>query len=253
MTFDKYERSGAYHWRFFPTNPLLWWRYNPYMDAQYQIPIDVLASQLPPVKGEDREVLDVGCGDGVTAFRLTKAGYRVAGVDPERLALDFAVEEFARRGAAAPEFQEGSCDKLPFDDGRFDAVLGLELIEHLDTGVTHAFLAEANRVLKPGGVLVVTTPHKQTPELRSPYHTHEYQATELRELLETTFTDVSVYGYFGRWQRLAYGVGWRLTGKPARLLWKIVGRLYNPFARLNGNPTIADEHVLAVGRKAETG
>lgn len=94
-------------------------------------------------------VLDLGCGTGHNLARLLKAGYRAVGV--ERLDVDFA----ANRDLAGACLIRSSVETLPLADATFDAVLLLDVIEHVDDRVV---LAEATRVLRPGGVIILTVP-----------------------------------------------------------------------------------------------
>jgi SAM-dependent methyltransferase len=93
-------------------------------------------------------ILDVPAGDGVNSRRLQQAGFdvRPADIFPE----DCRVEGVACDGV-------DMCRPLPYEDGTFEGVLHSEGIEHVDNQIE--VLAELARVLKPGGVLVVTTPN----------------------------------------------------------------------------------------------
>ena len=97
---------------------------------------------------EGRRVLDAGCGVGmyVAAFRrFTEEAYGVD-LDPARLR------------AVKGLFQVATVEALPFADGSFDLVLSHEVIEHV--GDDRAAVAEAVRVLKPGGRLVLFAPNR---------------------------------------------------------------------------------------------
>jgi methionine biosynthesis protein MetW len=95
--------------------------------------------------------LDVGCGDGRTGRLVTDCGGSYVGVDiSERAAA--ATRE---RGLDARDIQ-GS-DALPFSDQSFDVVLCLEVIEHVL--FPDRTVREILRVLRPGGVLIATTPN----------------------------------------------------------------------------------------------
>lgn len=102
------------------------------------------------VAGGDR-LLDVGCGRGAVAAALRDRFGELVGVDREAECLDVA----ARRGVTVvrAEITEG----LPFDDEAFDAVLCLEVIEHIAD--VEAFVGELARVLVPGGRLYLSTPN----------------------------------------------------------------------------------------------
>ena len=253
--YDKYELFGAYHWRHYPTGVLRQiWRWDPYKRAHHRIMLRLLRARLgaAPIEGS---ILEVGCGDGVVTHLLTSLGYTVVGLDLERRALHLGRAEFAKRGRRSPVVVQGTCAALPFRDAEFSAVLCTEIVEHLDEATSDAFFAEAYRVAKPGGLLVVTTPQKQTDEMKSPYHVHEFSAADLERAIGRYFTDVEVYGYLANrtlaWYRppgrhkvaVAAGIG-------LRLMWKVLGHVYNPFVAVTPRPTKEHEHVLAIGRKA---
>jgi SAM-dependent methyltransferase len=103
---------------------------------------------------DPRVVLDVGCGTGTltiaTAEVLPKA--RVVGLDGDRKVLDLARR---KAGSERVEWVEGLADELPLADGEVDAVVTTLVFHHLPLGIKKAALAEARRVLRPGGRLVV--------------------------------------------------------------------------------------------------
>jgi len=98
--------------------------------------------------GQDLRVLDVGCGAGNMAHHLAHYG-RVVGVDLHPKPLEIA----RQRGLQA---ELGSADDLPFDDQTFDLVTLLDVVEHVPN--EHGVFGECQRVLKPGGKLMVTVP-----------------------------------------------------------------------------------------------
>jgi SAM-dependent methyltransferase len=103
--------------------------------------------------GPGVRVLDVGCGDGRLAKRLADGGARVAGADPSRIAV-----ERARRAVPGGVFEQvGAAGRLPFDDGRFDSVSCVNVLQHV--GDTQLLLSEIRRVLRAGGVLAVAVPN----------------------------------------------------------------------------------------------
>lgn len=99
--------------------------------------------------GEGDELLDVGCGTGGFSRSLAAGGARVTGLDRAGAFLAVA-REF---GGVA--WVEGEADALPFADGSFDRVL-LSLVLH-QLGEPERGVAEAFRVLRPGGRVVVRT------------------------------------------------------------------------------------------------
>ena len=102
------------------------------------------------VGGPGLSVLDLGCRDGaLTSAYLS--GNRVVGVDIDRVALD-------RASQLGIETVWADVDQpLPFEDASFDVVVIAEVLEHLR--FPENVLAEAKRVLVPGGMLVGSVPN----------------------------------------------------------------------------------------------
>jgi 2-polyprenyl-6-hydroxyphenyl methylase/3-demethylubiquinone-9 3-methyltransferase len=97
-------------------------------------------------------VLDVGCGDGTFAGRLTEHGGQVTGVD-------FAPTALKRARAMHPEleFVEPAPDGVfPFPDGSFDTVTCVNVLQHVAD--TQTMVSEIRRVLLPQGLLVLAVP-----------------------------------------------------------------------------------------------
>jgi ubiquinone/menaquinone biosynthesis C-methylase UbiE len=101
------------------------------------------------------KLLDIGCGIGQPAFRLLETtDVEIVGISNNEPQLEIANKRAEAKGLADKvrfEFADGQA--LPFDDDSFDAVWIFETIMHMDR---LKCLGEALRVLKPGGVLVVT-------------------------------------------------------------------------------------------------
>jgi len=94
-------------------------------------------------------VLDLGCGDGDYAKRLKDLGFEV-------VASDMDLERFKYRNLI--KFEASDLEKpLPFPESSFDYVIFLEVIEHLYN--PHFVIEQISRVLKPSGVLILSTPN----------------------------------------------------------------------------------------------
>ena len=129
----------------------------------------------------NRDVLEAGCGEGYGAALIAELASRV-------IALDYDEATVAHVRAKYPkvDVRHGNLAELPLDDGAVDVVVNFQVIEHLwDQG---RFVAECHRVLRPGGVLLMSTPNRitfspgrDTP--LNPFHTRELNAAELTELL----------------------------------------------------------------------
>ena len=103
---------------------------------------------LPPTG----RVLDLGCAFGYGTRKLARAH--------EAYGLDASPRFIARARRAAPEipFTLGSAEALPYQDRFFDGVLLLDVLEHVRR--ERQVLDEVYRVLRPGGILVVSVPHR---------------------------------------------------------------------------------------------
>lgn len=109
--------------------------------------LGVLASE------EVRRVIDIGCGRGDLAAALVRRGYAVTGVDPQAEML-----EIARGRAPGAEFLQAGAEAVPARAGSFGAAVFLNSLHHVPEELMDAGLAEAWRLLRPGGVLVVIEP-----------------------------------------------------------------------------------------------
>lgn len=128
-----------------------------------------------------RTVLEVGCGEGYGTDLLARTARHVLGIDYDALTA-------AHAHAAYPtaRFVRANLAALPVPSASVDVVATLQVIEHV---WNHSeFVRECLRVLRPGGLLLVTTPNRLTfsPGLDAPinpFHTKEFTATELSGLI----------------------------------------------------------------------
>jgi SAM-dependent methyltransferase len=93
--------------------------------------------------------LDVGCGAGMAARIAAWRGAQVSGIDAAEPLL-----EIARRRTPTGDFRRGDLEELPFNDRSFDVVTGFNSFQYAGNPVVA--LAEARRVTRPGGTIVVT-------------------------------------------------------------------------------------------------
>ena len=146
------------------------------------------AGLLPPGR-----VLDLGCGTG-HSFRLL--------APRETVGVDVAADALAGqpRPTVVADMRE-----LPFPDASFASVLSVQSIEHVPD--PERALAEARRVLEPGGTAVFVTPNRLTfgppDEIVDPYHHVEFDEHELADLCGRAFGEVEVRGLFGSERYLA--------------------------------------------------
>ncbi len=118
--------------------------------------VAALLSVLGPVEG--KRCLDLGSDNGVVSLLLRKQGGSWASGDltPETVEAILSLVE--------TDVHLVTEDKMPFADGAFDVVVVVDMLEHVEH--EGAFVAELARVLRPGGRLVVNTPHARNTALR---------------------------------------------------------------------------------------
>jgi len=106
------------------------------------------------------DVLDVGCNAGTHCMVWAEQGHRVYGVDVNEPLLNLARERSVAAGYSV-DLQLGSADHLPWPDGSMDVCLAIELLEHVRPW--RDCIAEFTRVLRPGGILFLTTTNTLCP------------------------------------------------------------------------------------------
>src|ERR1035437_3295480 len=138
---------------------------------RYAVTLDVVAG-----KG----VLDLACGEGYGSFLMASVAAKVTGVDVSAEAVKHANSNYAIK-ANNLKFQKGSAASLKLRDASFDVVVSFETIEHLDE--QSKMLAEIRRVLRPDGVLIISSPNRpiysDIGRYRNEFHVKELDFNEL--------------------------------------------------------------------------
>jgi 2-polyprenyl-3-methyl-5-hydroxy-6-metoxy-1,4-benzoquinol methylase len=144
-------------------------------------------------------VLDIACGEGYGSNILAEAADRVIGVDISEEAVRHAEAKYKRDNL---EFLQGSVDRIPLEDSSVDLVASFETLEHHDLHVE--MIREIKRVLRPGGLLVISTPDKlnftDLSQTSNPFHVRELYLEEFRSLLRGNFRNAEMLH-----QKLVYG------------------------------------------------
>jgi SAM-dependent methyltransferase len=186
---------------------------------------------LLPKRAERGLALDLGCGTGLMLEHL-KREWRTVGLDFSPLALKFTSRRGIRR------LIRGDAQSLPFRDDCFDLITTLDLMEHVPGD--DLLLAEARRILKPGGTLFITAPAH--PFLWSEhddalYHCRRYRKEELRERVLTAGFEM---------ERLTYCISFTFPAIAAfRFLQNLRKRRSRPKTHLIVLPRWANRLLLA--------
>lgn len=132
-----------------------------------------------------KRVLDAGCGLAYGSAILAQAGAaEVIGVD----SAEPVVEAAQARMAGRVRIEHGDVGRLDFPADSFDVVVCFEVIEHVQN--SDAVLDELARVLRPGGVVALSSPNRDAYAQGNPHHVHEFRPDELRQALESRFAHV---------------------------------------------------------------
>ncbi|MEQ1519126.1 MAG: class I SAM-dependent methyltransferase, partial [Usitatibacteraceae bacterium] len=151
--------------------------------------VEVLGTSLrTTVEEEDgRFVLDVASGEGYGSALMATVAQSVSGLDVSRDAVTHARAAYATR--LNLDYSEGNCAKLPFGDATFDVLVSFETIEHIHE--QEAFLDEIKRVLKPAGLLIMSSPNRaEYSDARgysNEFHVKELYRAEFADLLRARF------------------------------------------------------------------
>ena len=185
------------------------------IDGKIRTALIRLGSIEPYLQSDAPKMLDIGCSIGATVSAAKKLGWDATGVDVSRLAVDQCLE----RGLDCHIVTDGT---LPFKDNTFDLVTNWHVIEHvLDVKQT---LAEWQRVLKPGGVMILETPDARYLKARllgpkykkfwPAEHLYTFNKSNLSQIMETCGFEILPTRLIGSWRTLpshlsAYALGYR--------------------------------------------
>lgn len=166
-----------------------------------------------------KKVLDVGCGHGYGTAEMAKHAADITGIDYSKPTVEANNRRYAN---AFPNlrFLEAKAPPLPFPDESFDVVTSFQFIEHLEE--RRDFIKEAHRVLRRGGVFLLTTPNVKRSLARNPFHAHEYTFDEMRAEIASAFDSFELFGLAGNEKVEAY---YRKNAEWARrvLKWDVLG------------------------------
>jgi SAM-dependent methyltransferase len=144
---------------------------------------------------QNKTVLDNGTGSGYGAYYLAAHGAKkVMGIDISPEAVDFASKKYKCQNL---EYKIMDSTNLNINFETFDVVISFQVIEHLKN--PEKFLKEIKRILKDSGIAVISTPNKETyspnsSEPENPFHIKEYYLDEFRDLAESVFERVEIFG-----------------------------------------------------------
>ena len=148
-----------------------------------------------------KTILDIASGEGYGTALLASQAVFVTGVDIAEDAVAHARQKYRLPNL---EFRLGSCSKIPLPDATVDLVVSFETIEHHDEH--EQMLAEIKRVLKPDGMVIISSPDKaiytDKRDYHNPFHVKELYRDEFEALFRSHFKNVVGLG-----QKVMFGSG----------------------------------------------
>ena len=128
---------------------------------------------------ENKEVLDIACGEGYGSNLLSLIARKVIGVDISEVTISHASEKYRKKNLT---FKVGNTSRIPCENNSFDVVVSFETIEHHDEH--KEMFDEITRVLKKDGILIISSPEKSIYSSRDPNNLFHVKELELKDLLE---------------------------------------------------------------------
>lgn len=225
-------------------------RRHPWWQARARLTLAILAQHkiTPP-----QRILDAGCGWGVTLEHLEHSGFTAVGMDISRQALEM-LDSPSRLLIEADLTQS-----LAPPANLFDAVLALDVLEHLDDD--HFALTQLHKLVRPGGLVVVSVP--ALPELFSDFdaiqgHRRRYLPETLTAAFEGTGLEILQTLWWGAW--MVPLLRFQRQRKPKVNAARTPSEIYNDYLRLPPWPApwlfraaYAWEHNRCLAGKLRTG
>lgn len=139
-----------------------------------------------------KQVLDIASGEGFGSWFLAQSAAEVTGVDISAAAVAHATRRY---GHDSLRYFQGDCRAIPLPDASVDVVVSFETLEHISEH--EVFMTEIQRVLRPGGVLLISTPdlegYNASMDVPNAFHERELSRTEFVALLHQNFGHVALY------------------------------------------------------------
>ena len=139
-----------------------------------------------------KDVLDIASGEGYGSFCLGQVASSVVGVDANAGAVDFANRNYLSERVS---FKAGTAQSIPIADASIDVVVSFETLEHFTEH--EEFASEVRRVLRPGGLLVISSPNRtvytEEANYKNEWHLRELDRSEFVQYLSASFAHVRMF------------------------------------------------------------
>lgn len=141
------------------------------------------------------DILEIGSGEGYGIQLLAPAAKSYTGIDKHPTPAPQGLENVKLIQGTIPPLSD-------FEDDSFDFVVSFQVIEHIRDDKW--FLREVFRVLKPGGIMILSTPNIRMSVTRNPWHVREYTPDQMREKIAAVFNQFEILGVYGNEKVMNY-------------------------------------------------
>jgi len=143
---------------------------------------------------QNKQVLDLACGEGYGSHLLSRMAQLVVGVDIDSNAIKHASNTYIRRNL---QYKVGSITDISIEGSKiFEVIVCFDGMEHIEDH--DKFLKEVKRLLAPEGLFIVATPNKwaysDEPQYKNLFHVHGLYFDEFKALLQMHFWQVKFFG-----------------------------------------------------------
>lgn len=137
------------------------------------------------------KVLEIGCGDGYGANYINRKDIRFEAIDISSEAVNIAKSKYKNI-----KFKSFNGVDYNYPDNTFDLIISFQVIEHVND--VNLYLSQIKRILKPNGILVITTPDRRyrlADEQKpwNPFHLREYDIKTYKKDIQNIFPNTTIY------------------------------------------------------------
>ena len=197
--------------------------------------------------------LEVGCGEGRGVSTLLELASEFTAVDK----IENVIADLQQKHPSGKFISMNIPPLGGLEDNTYDSIVSFQVIEHIENDFL--YLKEIHRVLKSGGIALLTTPNRKLSLSRNPWHVREYLADELRVLASKIFKQVEMKGITGNEKVMEYyeqnkksvnritrfdifNLQYTLPASILRIPYEIINRYNRNKLQLGDNKLVANIH-----------
>jgi len=160
----------------------------------------VFAYEETKALAQEQDILEIGCGSAYGTQILANVAKKVIAIDIDKDLIQNLSQNASGKNGSPIEYLNFDGTKFPFPNRHFSLVVFFQVIEHVPDD--RIFLAEVKRILKTGGLALLTTPNRLTrlQKKQKPFnnfHYREYSPVDLKNLIEGVGFSCALKGVFG--------------------------------------------------------